>query len=291
MDSGQAQVAEVFGYKWTRTPNIGVDRRGAAVMTPWMMGVLGFADEGAYARYLSRFRTMLDAGCGNGRETARMARLNPSALVVGLDLSDGIEVAARGASGLTNARFVRGDLNNPPALGSFDFILSFGVLHHTPDTRAAFLSVAKLLAPGGEFAFYVYRKKAPLREFADDHVRQALATMTPAEAWSEMERITEFGRALSNLKAKIDVPEIRSLGIDGGCHDLQRLIYYTVLKCYWNDGFTFEDNVHINYDWYAPKYAWRHTEDEIRTWMREAGLVETFMKAIPAGYSFRAARP
>ena len=53
----------------------------------------------------------------------------------------------------------------------FDLVFSEGVLHHTPDTRRAFRTLVDLLAPGGQIAFYVYRRKAPLREFADDYVR------------------------------------------------------------------------------------------------------------------------
>ena len=51
--------------------------------------------------------------------------------------------------------------------GTFDFILSEGVLHHTPSTRAALLTLAGHLRPGGMIAFYVYAKKAPVREFTD----------------------------------------------------------------------------------------------------------------------------
>lgn len=288
-DEGQRQVADTFGYKWTRTPRWGVT--GVDIMTPWMMGLLGFSDEASYAKYLSRFSIILDAGCGNGRETMRMARLNPNALVIGLDISDGIYAAAENAKGIPNIRFVRGDLCAPPIRkGSIDYAFSFGVLHHTPDTENAFRSVASLVKPGGEFSFYVYRKKAPLREFADDHVRGAIAAMTPERAWQEMESITVLGRELSKLKATISIPAVPTLGIDGGTHDIQRLIYYTVFKCYWNDVLNFDDNVHVNYDWYAPKYSWRHTEEEVRKWVAKEGMTVPFLNAIPAGFAFRAAR-
>jgi len=112
--------------------------------------------------------------------------------------------------------------------------------------------------------------------------------MTPEEAWKEMEGITILGRELSRINAEIEVPEIKVLGIDGGKHNLQRMMYYTMVKCYWRETFSFEDNVHVNYDWYYPKFAWRHTPEEVRQWFSELGLEETFFKEIPAMLSFRA---
>lgn len=288
-DMGQSQVEESFSFKWTKTPGWGITSEGSRdIMTPWMMDVLGWSNEENYKDYISNFRIILDAGCGNGRETIRIAKLNPEALVIGLDLSEGLYKAAHFSKDLPNVRFVRADLCNPPFMKAiFDYAISFGVLHHTPNTQLAFKSIASLIAPKGEFTFYVYRKKAPLREYADDYIRNAIKDMKPEVAWEEMEKITLFGKALSELEATIDIPEIKTLGIEGGQHNLQRLMYYTVLKCYWNNNISFEENVHVNYDWYAPQYAWRHTFEEIQDWIKEVGLETVFTKTIPAGFTFR----
>lgn len=290
-EAGQEQVRDTFSYKWNRTPEWGIADSTAEVMTEWMMPLIGWKGEEEYAAYLSPAKVILDAGCGNGRETIRMARLNPDALVIGLDISDAVDSASRNSKGLPNIRFVQADLCSPPFLkNSFDYIFSFGVLHHTPDTRKAFLGLAPLLGPGGEFAFYVYRKKAPLREYSDDFVREKIRTMSPDDAWNEMERLTLFGKALSDLKAQIDIPAVPTLGIEAGKHDVQRLFYYTVLKCYWRDGWSLEENTHINFDWFYPQYSWRHTAEEVRGWIDEAEMDERRFIEIPAGLSFRVGR-
>lgn len=290
--AGQAQVEKTFAYKWSRTPNWGIAGATAEVMTQWVMPLIGWRDELEYASYLSRAEVILDAGCGNGRETIRLARLNPQALVIGLDISDAVDVASQNARDLPNVRFVQGDVCSPPfAKNAFDYILSFGVLHHTPDTRRAFLALVPLLSKKGEFAFYVYRKKAPIREFSDDLVREAIQAMSPDQAWDEMERLTLFGKAIADLKAKIDVPAIQTLGIEAGHHDVQRLLYYTMLKCYWRDGWSLEENTHVNFDWFYPRYAWRHTAAEIRGWLDDAGVEERAFIEIPAGMTFRVGRP
>jgi SAM-dependent methyltransferase len=99
-------------------------------------------------------RTLLDAGCGDGRFTASLAGLGLE--TIGIDLSEGVDV------GYSNDRdplvhYVQGDLLEPPLrAASFDYVWSFGVLHHTPDTRRAFAQCAVLLHPGGRLFVWLY---------------------------------------------------------------------------------------------------------------------------------------
>jgi SAM-dependent methyltransferase len=286
---GQEQVSRAFGYKWLRSAKFGIEGDTVEALASFTLEMLGWPNEAAYAQYLSDKGRILDAGCGNGRETALMARLAPAAEVFGLDISDAVIAARENTAHLPNAKILQADLCSPPLdIGKFNYIAALGVLHHTPNTYVAFRSVIRLLlAPGGEFAFYIYRKKAPIREFTDDLVRKAICDLEPEEAWREMEGITLLGKALSDLKAEIEVPAIKSLGVQAGRHNVQRLIYYTILKCYWRDAWSFEDNVHVNFDWYYPRFAWRHTASDVRRWIAEEGVEEVFFKETTAGLCFR----
>lgn len=97
----------------------------------------------------------LDAGCGGGADLVRFAARGGR--LIGLDLSDGVQVAARLTRGLDNVRIVQGDVRRPPfAHGTFDRIYSFGVLHHLPDPEAALRGLAELLKPGGCLVTYLY---------------------------------------------------------------------------------------------------------------------------------------
>jgi len=49
-----------------------------------------------------------------------------------------------------------------------------------------------------------YRRKGPLREFTDDHVRANLQTMSSEAAWKAMER-SPAGHFLGELDANIDI--------------------------------------------------------------------------------------
>ena len=221
-----------------------------------------------------------------------MARSNVEAIVVGLELSHCVDEALDHArnEGFENVFFVQGDLMSPPfRAAAFDFIMSEGVLHHTENTRAGFRALAALLAPNGQIGLYIYRKKAPLREYADDYVRELMQNCSADEAWRMMEPLTKLGKALADLKTEVEVPEdVAVLGIRAGRYDIQRLIYYTMFKCYWNELLTFEENVHVNFDWYVPRYARRHTVEEIRDWIEEAGLRRVHESAEESGITVRA---
>ena len=212
--------------------------------------------------------------------------------MVGVDISEAIDVALDRLGSYPGTSFVQADiLQLPFKPASFDAIISEGVLHHTPSTERAFRSLVPLLRPGGELMIYVYRKKSPVREFTDDYVRDLLQPMAPSDAWAALRPLTQLGKALAELDAEIDVPEdIELLGIPAGRHDVQRLIYWHFAKLFWNDALTFEENNHLNFDWYAPRYAHRHTEDEVRGWFESENLEVTHLDAQEAGFTFRGTR-
>jgi hypothetical protein len=99
-----------------------------------------------------------------------------------------------------------------------------------------------------------------------------------------------LGQALAELKTEVEVPEdVPLLGIKKGRHDVQRLVYWHFAKLYWRDTFSFEENNHVNFDWYHPRYSWRHTEKEVRQWCDEAGLeITRFDDSQESGFSVRA---
>ena len=211
---------------------------------------------------------------------------------VGLELSDAIDVARARLGDVDGLHFVQGDVTHlpfPPA--TFDVAIAEGVLHHTPSTEAAFRSLAESVAPGGELLAYVYRRKGPIREFADDHVRAALAAMAPEEAWEALRPLTALGEELGRLGASVTLEDgVPLLGIPAGSYDVQRLFYWHFLKAFWNPEFSFEENHHVNFDWYAPRYAHRQTEESIREWCRACGLVIRHLDVQESGFTVRAVK-
>jgi hypothetical protein len=150
------------------------------------------------------------------------------------------------------------------------------VLHHTGNAKASFGNLCDILTPGGTIAIYVYRQKAPAREFMDDYVRSRIAGLPYAKAMAACRQITEIGRRLSTIERQIAIDDVPLLGLEKGRYTPQRLLYNFFLKCYWNPALSFEDNAVINYDWYHPQHCSRHTMSEVASWFKERKLKITW---------------
>ena len=264
-----------FDDKWHRNEQLAFAEtlREGSEIQQWIVGRNGFASLADLRAYLRDKRRILDAGCGNGRVTALLRELAPpEAKVVGVDLV-AAEVARRNLLSYENVDVHHGDLlADLSALGRFDFIYCQEVLHHTEDPSRAFRNLCSLLESGGEIAIYVYKQKAAAREFVDDYVRNRIAHLPYDEAMKACRDITELGRVLCESGQKVKVPAVPLLGIEAGEYEVQRFIYHFFMKCFWNPALSFDENAAINYDWYHPQLATRHTTEEVEGWFRAAGL-------------------
>ncbi len=270
----QSQTEKAFGFKWKKRDTFDSES-SCARMRDWLNERYGQVLE---ERWLDGMQQplVLDAGCGAAWSAFEyFAPVLDRIRYLGVDISVAVEVAQerlaeRGGQG----GFLQADIGGLPfAPCSVDVIFSEGVLHHTDSTERSFAALAPLLRPGGLFMFYVYRRKGPVREFTDDFIRAKLQAMPPAEAWQAMEPLTRLGVELGKLNATIEIPEpIDLLGIPAGKMDLQRFFYWHVAKTFYRPDMTFDEINHINYDWYAPRNAHRHTEEEVRAWCAAAGL-------------------
>jgi SAM-dependent methyltransferase len=288
-DEGATQRS--FGAKWEQYEETDKARL-AEFQYRWFDERFGFAGDEGLADFLAGKRRILDAGTGPGLCAARCARLG-AAKVTGMDLSESVVAAQRLYGGRSNLDYVQGDILNPPFTpATFDLVVADQVLHHTPDCVRAFHAMAELVSPGGQLAVYVYRRKPIIRELVDDHVIDLTTRLSFDECLEFSEQLTELGRELSRVGAKITLERgVPLLGIEPGEHDIQRLIYWTMLKCYWNEDLGWHQSVMVNYDWYSPVFRSRHTEEEVLGWCRDAGLDVVHLDVIESGISVRAARP
>jgi arsenite methyltransferase len=291
-DGAATQVADSFGFKWAQRESY-ASPTFQKWYTSWLMSRYGFADERAMASFFGSAGCTLEVGCGSGLSAAlTLSGHSARQRWVGLDISSSIDIAMDRLGREPAKEFVQADILCPPFRpGVFDLIFAEGVLHHTESTERALKGLVPLLRPGGQMLFYVYRKKAPVREFTDDYVRDLLAPLGNQEAWDALLPLTRLGQALAQLHATVDVPEdVPLLGIEAGSQDVQRLIYWNFAKLFWNEELSFEENHHVNFDWYRPRYAWRQTEEDVRRWCKEAGLSVAYLDAQESGYTVRATK-
>jgi ubiquinone/menaquinone biosynthesis C-methylase UbiE len=109
----------------------------------------------------ARGKNVLEIGSGLGTDGVQFAKAG--AYYSALDLSPKSLNMARknfGWRGLSG-NFQVGDSENIPfADGSFDFVYSHGVIHHTPNMQAAVNEIHRVLKPGGKAVIMVYHKNS-----------------------------------------------------------------------------------------------------------------------------------
>ena len=123
---------------------------------------------------------VLIAGCGTGREAAKVALRFPQTRVTAIDISEtSLDYARRQCAqvGATNIRFVRLDLHDCGQLGErFDAIYCAGVLHHLPDPEKGWAALEAVVRPGGVMIIMVYSRISRFRVIAARHLLRDLAT-------------------------------------------------------------------------------------------------------------------
>ncbi|HWU38787.1 MAG TPA: class I SAM-dependent methyltransferase [Candidatus Acidoferrum sp.] len=281
---GQGETRKSFSEKWKRARNYREATRHH--YAKWYLERYGLLTLEGLRAFLAPKRRILDAGTGHGRDAEWFSQ-NSAGIVFGIDISTGIYNAYRDLHHIENLHFAQADLTRLPfPEGFFDFISCDQVIHHTPNVRESLHALLRHLVPGGHIAIYVYKKKGPVREFCDDYIRKQTVGMPPDECMRICESITKFGKALSDLRVEIEVPEdIPVLEIKAGRYDLQRFIYWNMFKCYWNDTIDWDNNTITNFDWYHPFHAHRHTPEEVRGWCESAGLEIVHFDVVESGIS------
>jgi SAM-dependent methyltransferase len=120
------------------------------------------AERSEFARLIDRAipydARVVEIGCGTGQMSLYLARAKR--VVIGADLTRAslkLGAAAARRFQLDRVRFIETDLHRPGLReGSFDVVYSSGVLHHTPDPRAAFARIVHLVRPGGMIVLALY---------------------------------------------------------------------------------------------------------------------------------------
>jgi SAM-dependent methyltransferase len=161
---GDQRTETVRGF-YERTPFPGYPPRDS------LHALRARAGRSEFARLMDRAipgdARIVEMGCGTGQMCLYLQRADR--IVIGADLTRAslrLGAAAARRFGVEGVQFVETDLRQPGLKAdAFDVVYSSGVLHHTPDPRAAFGHLVKLARPGGMIVLGVYNAFArlPLR--------------------------------------------------------------------------------------------------------------------------------
>lgn len=197
-----------------------------------------------------RGKLILDAGVGAGRYADVVSRWGAD--VVAVDLSYAVEAAQRNLGERDNIWIAQADIASLPFRpGSFDVIFSIGVLHHTPDTRAYFLKLVRLLKPGGTIAIWVYPRHG---DYIIRHHWVGYVNKIPPRmfyAWCRW--------FVPWAQARLSSPLIGAT---------RRLFPFPT------HGLGIEYDILDTFDGYSPTYHAIHSPDEVEQWFSDAGLTD-----------------
>jgi ubiquinone/menaquinone biosynthesis C-methylase UbiE len=272
-DKNQKQTQEIFSEKWSEFEKGKQKQEVYKFQREWFLKLYGFSSEEALKDYLTTTKIILDAGCGLGYKAAWFAELAPHAKVIAIDISDSIFIAAKNYKNLKNLFFYQSDISNTGIKSNqIDFTVCDQVIMHTENPEKTFNHLTNLTSISGEFACYVYRKKALPRELVDDYFRKATHDIPSDQVWEMSAQLTELGKRLSELDVCFEAPEIPLLGIKAGTYDIQRFIYWNFIKCFYRENWGKEMCDATNFDWYAPSNAKRYSKEEFKTMIEKNNL-------------------
>jgi ubiquinone/menaquinone biosynthesis C-methylase UbiE len=254
----RADYAGSFGFQWARFGRVQLDSAsGTTRSRDTFVTKTGWSTEDL------KGERVLDAGCGMGRFTEVCC--DAGADVHAIDLSEAVQVAAENHRGRSNAHFYQADIFRLPFDDeSFDRVFSIGVLHHTPNTKTAFLELARLVRPGGRIAIWVYGTK--LKAFLGSELLRPLTSRLPRQFMLQASRVA------------IPLYYIHRLPLVGR---VTSVLLPTSVEA--NPTWRWLDT----FDWYTPRFQWKHTNEEVVTWFEEAGFTEIRVGEFPVSVSGR----
>ncbi len=266
----ESNYAANFGAQWKRFGTTQIDSfAGNTISRDRFLATTDWSESSVTGKVI------LDGGCGGGR-FAEVA-LSLGAEVIAIDFSAAIDECRKNLRS-SSLHCVQADIAKLPIADRSVFAAySMGVLQHTPDVRASFAGVARVVAPGGSVIVDVY-ELGKLRYLNSIYWYRPLLKHVPQDVlFGAVERIVTTLQPLKdNLMTRFRghpfLSVLTSMVIPINAHRYQFPFLSPEQARAWAILNTF--------DAYSPTYDQPQTPATMRAWARELNLdgIEVFTK-------------
>jgi len=146
MPSKLNETQEVYGFLWKQVDS-------GLPVPRWHFNDM----QDMVPENIVRGKIGLEAGSGCGYDTHIMAKNNPGVKIMSLDISEGVHESKKINAALKNVGIIQGSVLEIPFTSDlFDFVYSYGVLHHTPDPNQGLREFKRVLKTGAPVFIYLY---------------------------------------------------------------------------------------------------------------------------------------
>ncbi|HET6975732.1 MAG TPA: methyltransferase domain-containing protein [Pyrinomonadaceae bacterium] len=249
VESDKVATATNFGWQWQHFTQ--EDERYAEQFLGWIAPV---------TPEFFRDKIVLEGGCGKGRHTQLAARWGARE-IIGIDLSAAVETAFAATRSLPNAHVVQADIYHLPFARTFDYAFSVGVLHHLPDPRGGFLSLASKVESGGHVSAWIYG--AENNEWITRWVNPVREKITSRIDRRALLQLSKLPTACMYLATKLLYGPLNR----SGSSLAQRLFYNDYLSSI--SSFGWREQHTIVFDHLTAPTAFYISRDEFETWWRD----------------------
>jgi SAM-dependent methyltransferase/uncharacterized protein YbaR (Trm112 family) len=249
-----------FGYEW--------EKFDEQIPDSYMTDKTNFLDFIApVAPDFFQGKVVLDAGCGMGRFLKLGADFG-SQEIVGVDLSNSVDVAYQHIRALPNAHVVQADIMALPfRVATFDYIFSVGVLQFLQSPQAGFNRLAGLLKAGGGISVWVY---------AEENNNWVIKLVTPFRKHVTSRLPRPLLYALCHLLGVVLYPVIHLIykpANEGKLGNLSRHLPYNEYL-YYSSRLSYSALVSVIFDHLVPALVVYLSKEELRGWFPDAHFTD-----------------